>query len=114
LEFQNTFISSNPLSLSVEQNWLEFKTAISETLLKNVPHKTVRSCNHLPWINRQIKKDMKIRKRLYNKARRTNSNADWNSYRQMKNLISNKLKAAHNNYFSRIFDTSFGGNRLQF
>ena len=32
----------------------------------------------------------------------------------MKNLTNTKLKAAHNNYFSRIFDASFGGNRRQF
>ena len=32
----------------------------------------------------------------------------------MKNLIKNNLKAAHNNYFSRIFDASIGGNRCQF
>jgi len=32
----------------------------------------------------------------------------------MKNLIKNNSKAAHNNYFSRIFDTSTGGNRCQF
>ena len=32
----------------------------------------------------------------------------------MKNLINNKLKTAHNNYFSRIFDAPFGGNHRQF
>ena len=84
---------------------------------KHVPHKTIRSHNHLPWINRQIERAqiyMKVRKRLSNKAKRTNSNVDWNAYRQMKNLINNNLKAAHNNYFSRIFDASFGDNRRQF
>ena len=32
----------------------------------------------------------------------------------MKNVINKKLKTAHNNYFSRMFDASFGGNRRQF
>ena len=41
MEFQNTFIMSDPLSRSVEQNWLRFKAAISETISKHVPHKTV-------------------------------------------------------------------------
>ena len=102
------------LSKSVEQNWLKFKAAISETVSKHVPHKTVQSRNHLLCINKQIKKDMKIRKCLYNKAKRTNSNTYWITYRQMKNLVNNKLKVAHNNYFSRIFDASFSGNRCQF
>jgi len=102
---------SDPLLRPVEQNWLEFKTAICETVSKHVPHKIVWSHNHLPWINRQIKKDMKTHKHLYKKAKRTNSNTDWYNYRQMKNLVSGKLKAAHNSYFSIA---SFDGNRHQF
>ena len=76
MEFQNTFLTSDPLSRSVEQNWLQLQAAISEAVSKYVPHKIIQSCNHLPWINKQIKKDMKTRKHLYNKAKKTNSNTD--------------------------------------
>ena len=66
LEFKNSFIESDPLARSLEQNWLDFKAIISEMVPKHVPHKTVWSHNHLPWINRQIKRDMKVCKCLYN------------------------------------------------
>ena len=34
-KFQNTFIASDPLSRSVEQNWLEFKAAITESVVNH-------------------------------------------------------------------------------
>ena len=57
---------------------------------------------------------MKVRKRLYDIAKRSNSEGDWSTYCRIKNQINNKLKEAHNNYCSRLFDYSFGGSKRQF
>ena len=92
------FLSSNSLSRSVDQNWQELKQAISDVVLKHVPHRTVRTRNCLPWIAKPIKKDMKKRKLLYNKAKTSNFHGDREAYRRVKNEINVKLKAAHNTY----------------
>ena len=76
--------------------------------------RTIRSNSGLPWINKELKKDMKVRKHLYDIAKRSNSEGDWSTYRRIKNQINNKLKVAHNNYCSRLFDDSFGGSKRQF
>ena len=57
---------------------------------------------------------MKVRKRSYNKAKRSNSQSDWEAYRKIKNFINTTLKEAHNIYYSRLFDNSFSGNHRQF
>ena len=57
---------------------------------------------------------MKTRKHLYDTAKQSNLDADWNAYRSMKNLVHNKLKKVHNIYFGRLFDNTFSGNRRQF
>ena len=57
---------------------------------------------------------MKVRKHLYNKAKRSNSQSDWEAYRKIKNSINTTLKKAHNVYYSRLFDSSFNGKRRQF
>ena len=113
-EFTNGFLQSDITSKSIDTMWTEFKNSIHECIHKHVPHKTIRSNRRLPWINQQIKKDMKIRKRLYNIAKKTNIQDDWVTYRKMKNLINAKLKEAHNNYYGRLFNNSFGGNKRQF
>jgi len=107
-------LNSDPQSRSVDQLWQEFKEAVDKAVTDHVPHKVNNSRNRLPWLNKEIKKDMKVRKRLYNKAKRSNLQHDWNAYRRMKNTINTKLKEAHNNYYRRLFDSSFSGNRRQF
>ena len=112
--FQTSFLESDLYSRSVEQNWCDLKNAITVTVSKNVSHKTIRSRTSLPWINKEIKRNMRKRKRLYNRVRKRNSNEDWNVYQKMKNSINSMLKTAHNNYFSKLFDGSFSGNCRQF
>ena len=57
---------------------------------------------------------MKIRKQLYNMAKRTTTDENWNAYRRIKNSVNRKIKIAHKNHFNRMFDNSFNGNRKQF
>ena len=114
LEFQTCFLTNDPYSKTVEQNWIDLKNAIDTSVMKHVPFKTIRSNSRLPWINAEIKKDMKKRKHLYNIAKRTRSEDDWKAYRSLKNSINSKIKIAHYNYFNRMFDNSFNGNRKQF
>ena len=86
----------------------------SMSLKELYDQRTIRSNSGLPWINKELKKDMKVRKHLYDIAKRSNSEGDWSTYRRIKNQINNKLKVAHNNYCSRLFDDSFGGSKRQF
>ena len=57
---------------------------------------------------------MKVRKRLYNKAKRSNSQDDWEAYHKIQNSINTTLKEVHNIYYRRLLDNSFSGNRRQF
>ena len=107
-------MSSDPSSRSVNQLWEEFKEVVDKAVTSHVPHKVNKSHNPLPWINKPIKKDMKLCKRLYNKAKRTSLQNDWDTYRTLRNSINTKLKGAHNEYYSKLFDNSFKGNRRQF
>ena len=54
---------------------------------------------------------MKKRKKLYNKAKRSQLESDWSAYRHARNLVNSRLKEAHNNYYTKLFDNFFSGNR---
>ena len=47
LEFQRQFLSSSPYSSSVEDNWSNFKSALSDAMIKHIPEKICKSKNHL-------------------------------------------------------------------
>jgi len=53
---------------------------------------------------------MKVYKRLYDTAKRNNSEEYW----MLTAELNNKLKKAHNNYCSRLFDNLFGSSKRQF
>ena len=114
LEFQSTFISNDPYTLPIEENWSTFKQKISEILDKHVPSKTTHSSKHFPWLNNFIKCKMKERKKLYDRARRTQDVGDWDSYKITKNHVDSIIKTAYNKYCSHIFDSSFSINRKWF
>ena len=57
---------------------------------------------------------MKVRKRLYNKAKRSNSQDNWKDYRKLKDSINTSLKEAYKFYYKRLFDNFFSGNCRKF
>ena len=114
IDLYNNQLSINPCSKTVEENWQLFKTALLESISKYVPQKVIRNQKKLPWINCDIKRCMKQRKRLYNRAKKTNRDEDWAAYRLARNEVNSKLESAHSSYCRRMFDDSFANNRRQF
>ena len=114
IDLYNNQLSINPCSKTIEENWQLFKTALLESISKYVPQKVIRNQKKLPWINCDIKRCMKQRKRLYNRAKKTNKDEDWAAYRSARNEVNSKLESAHSSYCRRMFDDSFANNRRQF
>jgi len=71
--FHNTFVSSNPECNSVDANWNSFKETLASSVSCHMPRKKITARKNLPWINRDIKKAMKNRKRLYDSAKQYNT-----------------------------------------
>jgi len=93
LHFRISFLQHDLVTMDVEVMWKEFKNAIHESISKHIPQVPIQTNINLPWINKRIKRDMKTCKRLYDTAKRSNSERDWSAYRKMKNLINDKLRA---------------------
>jgi len=54
--------------------------------------KVVKIGQQIPWMNCEIKVMMKKRRKLYDKARRTNNPDDWSAYKSVKNAIIKNSK----------------------
>jgi len=111
IQFQDSFINSDPYNKSVEENWLSFKSFILQTIHPYIPQKSVKQQKNWPWLTRDINQDMHRRKRLYKRAKQTNSHNHWDAYRNIEILsIKNLGKLTLNS----LFDNSFAGDRRQF
>jgi len=62
LNFQEQFLNSSPYSHDIETNWTKFKHAITDAENENIPKKSCKSKNHLPWITHSNMQKMKERK----------------------------------------------------
>jgi len=66
VDLYNAYTLVDPYSRTVEENWQLFKSGLLESITKYVPQKVIRNQKSLPWINYDIKRCIKQRKRLYN------------------------------------------------
>ena len=56
-------------------------------------------------MTQNIKRIIRRRKRARCKTRRTNSDSDWDRYRNLTKLMKQKLKKAHNEHITNIFES---------
>ena len=112
--FQAEFLSPDPYSNSVQENWDKFKQAINNAITTNIPQTMSKPNKELPWITSNIKKQMKQRKKLYNKARRLQTEEAWHNYHSIKNNITNLIREAHSKYQNKMFSNNGGINYKKF
>ena len=114
LEFQRQFLSSDPYSSSIEDNWSNFKSALSDAMIKHIPEKICKSTNHLPWPTHSIRKLINQRKHLYKQAKQLQTEEAWSKYRKLRNKITSGIRSAHWNYQNGLFTQDEGINHKNF
>jgi hypothetical protein len=88
--FKDSFLESQPMDKEVEYNWNALKDAILKAMEKNIPKKQLSSWQDVPWMNHLIKRMIHKKKRLWNKAKRTKTDKDWKSFRDIRKDIRQK------------------------
>ena len=69
---------------SIDQNWREFKKHIMSTMDKYVPSKSTSIRYNLLWMNTTLKRMVRKKQRLYNKAKKSHKKKDWDEYNKHK------------------------------
>ena len=64
-----------------------------------------------PWLSQDIKKSISDRDKLLRKAGRTKSQADWNSYKQMRNICTNTVRRSKANYHQDLLNENCDNHR---
>ena len=70
---------------------------------KHIPNKYVTVRNAEPmWLNSQLRRMIRKRKRLFNKAKRTKLSQDMNTYKQYRNEITNLIRKSKKSLIDEI------------
>ena len=85
----------------------------NEAVNANVPlkQKRVRDYTKPKWLSPEILRLMKLRDRLLERARRSNSQDDWLALKGAKNKITEAIRRAKNNFFYESFRESRGDSK---
>nr|KAG5694853.1 hypothetical protein BaRGS_028781 [Batillaria attramentaria] len=80
-----------------ESLWTTFKTSLFNSINKNIPSFMLKQSSTLPWITTPIKRLLKRKKRLFQRARSTNN---WSPYRQFQKHCRRELRRAEWRYIN--------------
>ena len=77
--------------------WTTFKSQMFKILDTHIPTKVIKSNNKLPWINHKIRKMLKRKQNLYNKAKKSKQ---WTKYRQYQKECKREIRRSEWNYIN--------------
>ena len=104
-KFSETFTKTDYKQQSVNSNWESLKSAIKTSMDKHIPTKRTTNKNKLPWIGNNIRRLIRKRKKLYDKAKKTKKNDDWKKFKSLRKHIKTKIHQAKNDYLLDILNT---------
>ena len=102
--FKESFLRSEPMKNSVEDNWKQLKKAIFDAMDKHIPQKKLFSWQHVPWMTGDIKRLIRKKKRLWHKAVRSKLESDWQKFREIRKEVKDRMKKSHEEYVMGILD----------
>lgn len=85
---------------STNKNWLEIKSHLNQMLDKHCPWKARTTRHNLPWMTPCLRRQIRRKRRLYNKARKTKNPNDWSAFKSARKKVNQNLKSAHSNYIN--------------
>ena len=82
---------------SVEENWEFIYNKILKIVDEHVPCKLLGVRSHLPWMSTPLKRQIKRKQCIYNRAKRFRRDSDWQEYKNMQAQVRNLIRQQHKN-----------------
>ena len=106
----NTILSSIPwnsvLTSDLDSSWLTFKSVFQQVMRICIPSKLLPHSPLPPWINRSLISKIRLRQRLFLKAKSSSSPTLIRSYCSLRNSISSSLKKSKASFFRSLSHSS--------
>ena len=107
------FLPDFTICRPVEEIWL-YKSSILGLQEQHVPSKMSSPRYSQPWVNRNVKRASRRKKRSFWKARRTKNDKDIQRYHHLKKESRSACKSAYNSYIRNIISPDSTSNPKRF
>ena len=109
----NYFTSHYTVNTPIQDLWYSFKSFCKECL-DLIPYKFHKTNNKQPWIKRHIKQLANKKRRLYNEARQSSLQSDWDAYRDIKKHMQKECRHTRDTYVSNLLNPTRSPNNKKF
>lgn len=86
----------------INHNWACWKDLLFTAVDDCIPKRKNRRRSNAPWITKELIVLCKKKKSLYNRARRSNTTATWEKYRQLNNSVKKLCNTARWSYIKKL------------
>ena len=95
---------------SVDAKWNMFQHRLTGIMDSCIPHKFTTSRHNLPWFNRSLRRQTRLKQRLYNRAKKSGRQSHWNKFKLVRKQFHKNLNRSRNDYLSDFLDDSIKQN----
>ena len=99
----------NDAGKSVTSMWSFFRDGLEKSVNSNVPHKTARSKNGLPWVSQDLRRLIKKRDRAYRRMKKSAHASDTTKFKELKRTVQRGLRRAYWRHIESIVSPSDDG-----
>ena len=79
-----------------------------------IPCKFTTSRYNLPWFSRGLRRQTRVKQKLYNKAKKSGKEIDWSKFKMARKQFSKNLKRARDTYLSGYLSETMQENPKAF
>ena len=87
---------------SVDDVWDAWKILFFQAVERNIPSKQLKPQRNPPWLNAELLKLIRKKRRLWKQAKPSGDPAKWVKYKRLSNSVNNHLNKAYWNYVNDL------------
>ena len=108
--FSQHLTEKNSIKTDVNILWTEFSKKCLELMKNHVPSIETSSRYSQPWINRDLKRLSRRKKKAYMRAKRTKKKEDWADYKKSKKESQRECRRAYSSHVNNLVSDEQTGN----
>ena len=90
-EVCENYLTLNSSTLTFEENWQYFYSHYTHNVNECIPYTYSSTRCHIPWLSTLLKRMIRKKQRIYNKAKLSNSSNDWLEYKTLQKQVKGLL-----------------------
>ena len=90
----------------INELWLDFKQVLSKAMDRHIPSKMSSTRHNLPWVDSTIRRAIRKKQKLYNKARKSGTASAWSDFKNFRRSIDRQIREAHQTYIHNVIGES--------